>query len=222
MLDKLKGAIFDLDGTLIDSVFLWEVIWEEFGIRYLNGEKFLIEKADDKKIRTMALKDVMDFLHTKYNLASSGEELLDVTNEIIADFYSNKVELKKGVLEFLEYCVRKNIKMCIASATDIDLINLAVNHCNIRKYFTAILSCAQIGKGKEEPDIYLMAMECLGTEKENTCIFEDSHVAIKTAGELGIRTVGVYDKYNYGYDEIKKIATVCIDDGETLEKLIVK
>lgn len=222
MINDINGAIFDLDGTLVDSLFLWDVIWEEFGIRFLDGDKFLIEETDDKKVRTMTLKNAMDFLHTKYNLASSGEELLAVTNEIIADFYSNKVELKKGVLELLEYCYQKNIKMCIASATDMELINLAIDHCNIRKYFVDILSCTQIGKGKDEPDIYLKALDCLGTEKEKTCVFEDSHIAIRTALKLGLKTVGIYDKFNYGYDEIKKIATVCVDEGETLEKLISK
>ena len=65
MINDINGAIFDLDGTLVDSLFLWDVIWEEFGIRFLDGNKFLIEETDDKKVRTMTLKNAMDFLHSK-------------------------------------------------------------------------------------------------------------------------------------------------------------
>ena len=110
--------------------------------------------------------------------------------------------------------------MCIASATDIDLIKIAVAHCRLEKYFPSILSCAEIGKGKDEPDIYLKAIECLGTSIEETCVFEDSHIAIKTANKIGAKTVGIYDKFNYGQEEMKKIADVYIGEGETLLKLL--
>lgn len=220
MIRNIKGAIFDMDGTLIDSLFLWGVILDEFGKKYLNGNEFIINEEDDKKIRTMTLKDVAYYLHEKYNLASSGDELLDTINEIVADFYSNKVNLKEGVMEFLESCYQNNVKMCIASATDVKLLNLAIDHCNIRKYFSDILSCADLGIGKDKPDIYLKALECLGTNIDDTYVFEDAYVAIKTATDLGIKTVAIYDKLNYNYDEIKKIATICINDGESLKKLI--
>ena len=221
MINTIKGAIFDMDGTLIDSLMIWNVIWEKFGIIFCSGEKFLPSSADDKAVRTMTLKDAMNFLHVKYSVGKSGEELLDAANRIITEFYSKDVKLKEGAAEFLEYCYNKKIKMCIASATDMKLIKIAVEHCKIGKYFESILSCAEIGKGKDEPDIYIKALECLGTETSETCIFEDSHIAIETADKLGIKTVGIYDRYNYDQDKIKKIASIYIDDGESLKKLIV-
>ena len=90
----------------------------------------------------------------------------------------------------------------------------------IEKYFESIISCAEIGKGKDKPDVYLKALETLGTKTDETCIFEDSHIAIETADKLGIKTVGIFDKYNYDQDKIKNIASVYIADGETLKKLI--
>jgi len=222
MIKGLKGAIFDMDGTLIDSLMIWNVMWKKFGDLFLDGKEFLPTTADDKKIRTMTLKDAMCYLHSQYGIAKSGEELLSEANRIMREFYGNEVKLKPGAGEFLEYCYKKGIKMCIASATDINLINVAVTHCGIGKYFEDILSCATIGKGKDEPDVYIAALKSLGTAADETCIFEDSHIAIETADKLGIKTVGIYDKYNYGHDKIKKIAAVYIDDGETLGKLIVE
>lgn len=220
MVNGIKGAIFDMDGTLIDSLMLWNIVWNKFGDVFCNGKKFSPSEADDKKIRTMTLKDAMYYMHSQYGIGQNGDELLETTDKIIRDFYSNDVKLKDGVADFLKYCYNKGIKMCIASATDIGLIKVAAKHCNIEKYFDAVLSCAEIGKGKDEPDIYIKALECLGTKPDETCIFEDSHVAIETAHKLGVKTVGIYDKYNYDQDKIKKIAEIYIDDGESLKKLI--
>ncbi len=220
-MDKnIKGAVFDMDGTLIDSLMLWEVIWKKFGSLFCKDGVFVPSATDDKAVRTMTLKAAMDFIHTQYNIGKTGDELLKKANEIIKDFYSNEVLLKEGVAEFLEYCSAKGIKMCIASATDPDLIKIAVKHCNIENYFIDILSCADIGKGKDQPDIYLKALECLGTSADETCIFEDSHIAICTARKLGFKTVGIYDKYNYGQEEIKKTATIYIAQGDSLKSLI--
>lgn len=219
-MNNIKGAIFDMDGTLIDSLMIWDVIWDSFGEKFLGGEVFRPSDEADKAVRTMTLKDGMDYLHTVYNIGDSGKVLLDTANELIENFYANKVQLKAGVLEFLQYCHYKGVKMCIASATDRALIEVAVRHCGIRKYFSGIFSCGEIGKGKDEPDIYLMALEHLGTAKEETYVFEDSHIAIATADKIGLKTVGIYDKYNYGQVEIQKIATEYISEGETFEKLI--
>ena len=220
MINNIKGAIFDMDGTLVDSLMLWEVVWGKFGEMFCEGNSFTPTPEDDKAVRTMTLKDAMNYIHKQYSMGDSGTELLEVTNRLIKGFYSNEVELKDGVAEFLEHCCNKGIKMCIASATDISFVKMAVEHCNIGKYFESILSCAEIGKGKDEPDIYIKALESLGIKTDEACIFEDSHIALETAAGLGIKTVGIYDKYNYDQDKIKKIATVYIDAGETLGKLI--
>ena len=191
---NIKAAIFDMDGTLVDSLMLWDVLWSTFGEIYLNDKSFVPSVEDDKKVRTLTLKDAMYLIHKNYKLGESGEELLALANTIMNDFYANSVELKSGVREFLEYCKNKGVKMCVASATAPELIDVAMKHCDIGKYFLKVFSCSDIGKGKEEPDVFLQAAEFLGTEIEETWVFEDSLVASTTAKKAGFTVVGVYDE----------------------------
>lgn len=218
---EIKGIIFDLDGTLVDSLMCWDIIWEVFRKRFSGEKAFALSPEDNKKIRTMPLKEAMEYIYSAYKIGKSGEELLNTANEVIESFYSNEVKLKNGVREFLEKCYSNGVKICIASATDTHLIKIAVRHCDIEKYFSKIFSCAQIGKGKEEPDIFLKALKYLGTECDETYVCEDSLTAIKTANALKLNTVGIFDKYNDCQEDIKRLSTIYVAEGETLEKLII-
>lgn len=216
---QIKGAIFDMDGTLIDSLWAWEYMWENIG-KACGLSHFRPSETDDKAARTMLLADVMVMVKENYNLNKSARELLEVTNATLRDFYKNKAKLKKGVAEFLEYLDNKNVKMCIASASEISLINLALSSCGIDKYFKGIISCKEVGKGKEEPDVFIKAMEFLGTELDDTWLFEDSLLAVKTASKIGLKTVGVYDINNYGQTELKKISNIYISENQSFGMLI--
>lgn len=209
-----------MDGTLIDSLMIWDVLWSAFGERFLNDKTFAPSPEDDKKVRTLTLKDAMLLIHNNYNIGESGEELLALANRIIEDFYASSVELKSGVREFLEHCKNNGVKMCVASATAPELIDVAMKRCDIEKYFLKVFSCGAIGKGKEEPDVFLQAAAFLEAEIQETWVFEDSLTAIETATKVGFPTVGIYDPFNFGQERIQKIATEYIAPGETLLKLV--
>ncbi len=162
----------------------------------------------------------MELIHTNYKIGEDATQLLEVTSNIIKEFYEKEVQLKDGVMEWLRHCKNNGVKMCIASATTPDLIEIALKHCDIDKYFEKIFSCGVIGKGKDQPDIYLLAQEYLGSTTDEIWVFEDSLLAIETATKIGMKTVGIYDKYNFGQQQIKKIATEYIAEGEKLTKLI--
>ena len=215
-----KAAIFDMDGTLVDSLKVWNVLWAKAGAKYLDDPHFLPSVEDDKKVRTLTLKDAMALIHANYGLSESADALFGYATQVMIDFYNEEVELKAGVLEFLEHCKSHGVKMCIASATAPDLIALALAHCGIETYFSKIFSCGTIGKGKSEPDVFLLAADFLGESVTETWVFEDSLVAIETAVKIGMPTVGIYDRFNFGQERIREIATEYIDDGETLLKLI--
>ena len=219
MLD-VKAAIFDMDGTLVDSLMLWDIFGEALEKEYPDKIGTQISEEDSKAIRVLPLRDGMQLLHDHYGLGASGEELFQLETRVFGDFYANRVELKPGVLEFLEYLKGRGVRMCIASATDPALVESALEHCGIRHYFDTVFSCGVLGKGKDTPDIYWMAQEFLGADMAHTWVFEDAYVAIKTATGIGMPTVGIYDRYNGYQDEIKAMATHYIAPGETLMKLV--
>lgn len=217
----IKGAIFDMDGTLVDSLGAWEVIYREFGERYLADSTFEPDPQIVKEVATSTLATAMDVVHERCGIGESGAELLEFANEILEKYYRETVPMKAGTLEFLEHCKKKGVKMCIASATARPLINIVIEKYGLDRYIDRVFSCVEVGKGKEHPDVFIAAHEFMGTPKESTWVFEDSLTALRTATAAGYKTVGVYDKYNY-YKETAEVATEYIAEGESIAKLIEK
>ncbi|MBE5782377.1 MAG: HAD family phosphatase [Clostridiales bacterium] len=216
---NMKAAIFDVDGTLVDSLMLWDILWADFGKKYCGGNAYSPSEADDRAIRTLPLREAMALLHAHDGIGESGEMLLEEANAVCMDFYQNRVKLKPGVKEFLEKCRENRVKMCIASATAPQLLEAALSHCGIRDYFMQLFSCGSIGKGKDQPDIFLMAQDFLGTPMEEIWVFEDSLTALSTAHKLGMKTVGIYDRLSSGQEEIQKIADRYVGPHETMMKI---
>ena len=216
---KIKGAIFDMDGTLVDSLWGWEELWEWGGRKYLGIEGYRPDEAIDKAVRTMVLRDAMEYIHSNCGIGRDAQELVDHFNEILPELYATKFMMKPGAKEFLDYCFEQKIPMVLASATAKAFIEIALNAHGMHKYFRAVLSCSDIGKGKEHPDIFLEALKILGTDMEDTFVFEDSYVALETASAAGFKTVGVYDRYAFEQERLARSATHYIAKGETLMKL---
>lgn len=216
---KIKGAIFDMDGTLVNSMILWDVLWEDLGRHYMNIEGFVPDADFDKTLRTMTLRGAMAAIYEHYGIGESAEALFREADALCRNFYANCVETKPGTREFLDRLLAAGVPMCLATATSPDLIRLSVAHCDMAKYFTHVLSCAEIGKFKDEPDIFLEAQKRLGTPMEETWVFEDSYVAICTAHRIGMKTVGIYDKNNYDHDKMQDLADIYIGEGHTMAEI---
>lgn len=216
---KLQAAIFDMDGTLVDSLMLWDVLNDAYAQAYPDKIGTVISEEDNRLIRVLPLPESMELLHRHYGLGESAEALLQLTQTVFYDFYSKQVQLKDGVREFLEALRHRGVRMCIASATPLSLVEAALAHCGIRCYFDKVFSCGEIGKGKDVPDIYLLAKEYMGNLPD-TWVFEDAFVAVSTAVRAGLPTVAIYDQYNPYQDKIQALADIYIAPGETLLKLL--
>ncbi|MBQ3088054.1 MAG: HAD family phosphatase [Clostridia bacterium] len=218
---NIKGAIFDFDGTLGDSLGYWEWQYNEISRIYCGGKKLILTPEDDKKFRTSLITDSMKLLHKNYNIAKSAEELINYVNDSIKRFYLTEVKTKPGVVEYLEYLKNKNVKMCIASATAEAELEIAVKCCGLERYFDKLFSCSTLGFGKEKPDIFLMALDYLGTDINETLVIEDSLLALETAKKAGFKTVGIFDKNNpYTENQLAEYSDILVGENQTLADLI--
>ena len=204
----LKGAIFDFDGTLVDSMFIWDTIGEEY-LRSLGKEPH-----EDLKetFMTFTLEEAADYYRTHYGFTLSVKEIVDGVNSMVEGIYKTTVTLKHGVLDHLTYLEENGVRMCVATVTDRYLVEETLDRLGILQYFSEIFTCAEVGYGKDKPIIYRKALEHLGTTKNETYVFEDSLFALKTAKADGFIAVGVYDRHENRQEDLKKLADYYIVD----------
>ena len=204
----LKGAIFDFDGTLVDSMFIWDTIGEDY-LRTLGKEPH-----EDLKetFMTLTLEEAAEYYRTHYGVTLSVKEIVDGVNTMVEGIYRTRVALKQGVADFLAQLKENGTRMCIATVTDRYLVEETLDRLGILQYFSEIFTCAEVGYGKDKPIIYRKALEHLGTTKNETYVFEDSLFALKTAKADGFTTVGVYDRHENRQDNLKNLADYYIVD----------
>ncbi|MBQ2898021.1 MAG: HAD family phosphatase [Clostridia bacterium] len=210
----IKGAIFDLDGTILDSMFIWGTIGEDY-LRSLGQEP---KESLKETFKTFTLEQAAHYYRDNYGVALSVNEIISSVNKMVENYYKNSVPLKHGIEIFLGKLKTKGVKMCIATVTDKHLAEAALDRLGIRDYFSEILTCASVGHNKEEPHIYREAQKHLGTDKGETVVFEDSLHALKTAKSDGFVTAGVFDAHEENQDELKKIADSYIENYLDFDK----
>ena len=198
----LTGAIFDFDGTLLDSMFIWDTIGEDY-LRTLGKEPHENLK---ETFMTLTLEEAAEYYREHYKVTLSVTEIVDSINAMVEGIYRTKVTLKPGVAEYLRLLKESGVKMCVATVTDRYLVEDTLERLGILHYFCGIFTCAEVGYGKDKPIIYQKALEHLGTAKEETFVFEDSLFALETAKAEGFPTVGVYDMHESRQEEMKRLA----------------
>ena len=209
----IKGAIFDLDGTLVDSMF----IWDSFGDDYLRTLGKEPKENLTETFKTFTLEQAAEYYRAQYGVTLSVGEIVDGVNEMVTEIYRTKVALKNGVLEFLRDLQSKGVKMCVATVTDRPIVEDVLVRLGIRDFFTEIFTCAEVGHNKETPHIYRAAFEVLGTRKEETVVFEDALHALMTAKNDGFPVAAVYDKHELRQTEMKANGDYYITDYETVK-----
>ena len=198
----LKGAIFDLDGTLLDSMFIWETIGEDY-LRTLGKEP---HEDLREAFMPLTLEEAAEYYREHYGVTLSVKEIVDGVNSMVEETYRTKVTLKPGVFEYLAWLKENRVRMCVATVTDRYLAEETLERLGIRHYFSEIFTCAEVGFGKDKPIIYRKAFEHLGTEKNETVVFEDALFALRTAKADGFTTVGVYDRHENRQNELQSLA----------------
>ncbi len=207
---KIKCAIFDFDGTLFDSMG----IWDQVGEIYLNslGKKPRPSLRED--VRALSLYQSACYVKREYDLSLSVEEIMAGINQVVENYYVNQVLPKVGVVEFLDQIKLAGISLCIATASDKSQVRAALKRCKMDSYFQAIFSCTEVGHGKDEPMIFREAMEYFGADRTSTLVFEDAIHAIRTAKEDGFTVVGVFDESEKRQKEVRELVDYYLEDFE--------
>ena len=209
----IKGAIFDFDGTLVDSMFIWDTFGEDY-LRTLGKEP---KENLTETFKTFTLEQAAEYYREHYGVTLSVGEIVDGVNEMVSEIYRTKVALKNGVLEFLRDLRSKGVKMCVATVTDRPIVEDVLKKLGIRDFFTEIFTCAEVGYNKETPHIYRAALEALGTKKDETVVFEDALHALITAKKDGFKVAAVYDRHEINQTQMKENGDYYITDFKTAQ-----
>jgi len=185
----LQGVIFDMDGTLLDTMYYWEHVGEDY-LRKL-GKK--AAPGLGQLMLAMSMEEGAEYLRTHYLPDLTIDEILQGIRGVCDDFYREAAQFKPGAREFMARLKERGIPFVLATATDRDQVELAMKRLGVLDEFHCILTSGEIGNSKEQPDIYLQAAKRMGTAPEHTWVFEDALHAAKTAKRAGFRLVGIYD-----------------------------
>lgn len=204
----LEGAIFDLDGTILDSMYIWDTIGEE----YLRSLGYEPKENINEIFRSFSLYQAVCYYKSEYGVPMSEQELMDGVNKTVEDHYFYSVPAKAGLHSFLRELSEAGVRMCVATATDRYQVEAALKRLGLDGYFLDIFTCTEVGHGKDEPDIFRKALMRLGTDKSSTAVFEDALYAADTAKRDGFITIGVYDEHTKEQEELKALSDAYIQD----------
>lgn len=213
-----KYVIFDMDGTLVDSMGYWGRLGYEFlRSKGITGDLEPILR----KTKPMTMSESSAMFIREFGLSGTPESVAEEMRKVMDVHYHTDVPLKPGVREYLDKLRQEGVAMCVASATPSALIRVCLTRLGVADYFDFLLSCDEVGVGKNSPDVFLEAARRMGGEPADTAVFEDAIYAAETAKKAGFYTVGVYDvNSDYHWERLQTVADKTIRDwSEAVEAL---
>lgn len=215
-----KYAIFDMDGTLIDSMSYWNRLAED----YLSAKGISPMPAEIPEIiKPMTMTESAAYFIKRFGFVGTPDSIAAEMNAVMDEHYRKDIELKSGVRKYLEQLKSKGVTMCVASATAAPLMTACLSRLNVIDDFAFVLSCEEVGTGKDSPDVYLEAMERLSDisksqdktqlESSDIAVYEDALFAAKTAKKAGFYVIGVFDENNKAkWERLKNVSDELIED----------
>jgi HAD superfamily hydrolase (TIGR01509 family) len=205
----MKGAIFDIDGTLLDSM----PIWSDLGARYLDTLSIKAEENLGEILFPMTMEEAAAYMKERYHLSQSEEEIIQGVVKIVENFYRYEVCLKPGVEAYVKGLHQKGIPMILATTGDRKLAKAALTRLGILEYFQDILTVSDYGTSKHEPYIYRKAADILQVQPGECVVVEDVFYALNTAKAAGFLCAGVKDAASADdWERIQTIADYWIED----------
>jgi len=211
----IHGAIFDVDGTLLDSMSVWDTIGED----YLCSIGYEPEEGLNEVLKAMSLHQAAGYFRSRYGVPLGIREIVDGIDAMLEHYYRCEVPLKPGAASVLNAFGRAGIPMCIATATDRCLVEAALSRLGVLSCFRGILTCGEVGHGKDEPHIFEAALQFLGTARRETFVFDDALYAVRTAKKAGFPVVAVHDIHEKEQERLHALADLYWDGFPEVKSL---
>lgn len=205
LLKGKKAVLFDLDGTLVDSMWMWKKIDIEFLARYGHECPNDLQKA----IEGMSFSETAVYFKERFQIPLSLEEIKACWTQMSIDKYRNEVPLKPGAFEFLKYCKDNAIRTGIATSNGREMVDAVIESLKIGEYLQVVTTACEVNAGKPEPDIYLEVARRLSVEPEECLVFEDIPAGIIAGKRAGMTVIAVEDDFSKAMKEEK----CCLADG---------
>ncbi len=196
----IKAVIFDLDGSMVDSMWIWRAI----DIEYLGRFNIALPEKLQADIEGMSFSETAAYFKERFALPDSLEQIKADWNRMAWRKYEQDVPLKKGVLALLDYCKVHKIRLGIATSNSRELVETVVRAHHLESYFDCIMTACEVERGKPAPDIYLAVAKALQVSPADCLVFEDIIPGIQAGLAAGMRVCAVYDQYSAYQDEEKR------------------
>ncbi|WZL83029.1 HAD family phosphatase [Vallitaleaceae bacterium 9-2] len=200
MFDKIKAAIFDMDGTLVDSMWLWKTI----DIDYLAKHNLELPEDLQESIEGMSFSETAAYFKKRFVIEDDVETIKEEWNTMAADYYQNRVPLKENVLEFIQHLRDRDIKLGIGTSNSKELAQMIVQKYALESHFDSVRTSCEVNKGKPHPDIFLKVAQDLGVHPSECIVFEDIPNGLLAAKRAGMRVVAIDDDFSKELVEEKR------------------
>lgn len=200
-MESYKAAIFDLDGTLLDSMWVWDRLLIDYLAEY--GHEVYPEILNE--VTYMTIQQSSKYIKEQYELPVEAEQIMRQWRDMVLEYYQSKIPMKAGAKKFLKRLYDDGVKLAVATSCMNELCEAALKAHGIYDWFDVIVYSDEVGKSKDYPDIYLECAKRMGVEITDCMLFEDILTAVHTAHSIGLRVTVIEDEFSGAEQEALKL-----------------